>query len=522
MTAYAQLYRLVQVRWIRRLVALPIVVLLLTPSQLTPSQLTPSQLTPSHGQAQSAEPITVRVMSFNIWVGGELVNFAKVVAAIQAAEADIVGLQEATGNTRRLADALGWYANERTQIISRFPLIDPPESAGVYLFAQVAPGEVVAVANVHLPSGPYGPEAVRDGATLAEVIELEETTRLPMIAPSLPTLTALAATGMPVFLTGDFNTPSHRDWPEALIGSRTGLVYSVPWPVTAAVEDAGFVDTYRAAYPDPTQRLGITWSYGYPYPRLKVDEVIDRIDFVFAAGAGEVLASEIVGPAGSPEVDIAIAPFPSDHRGVVSTVTVTPHKPPYLVATDKRVVKQGETFVVRYFAPNGEAQDRIAVVAAGDDATTDALMWLPPYEASFSGSVTFGSGTLTPGLYEVVLLGEDHDEVARNAFWVVAPTAQPTLQTAQPSFTVGEPITVTWDNAPAQRWDWLAIYSAGDPDLYNGYWGYLYTKATVAGSATFGHETLGEELLPPGDYTARLLLDDGYAVLAEADFTITE
>jgi endonuclease/exonuclease/phosphatase family metal-dependent hydrolase len=66
-------------------------------------------------------------MTFNIWLGGELVDFGKVVEAIRAADADIVGLQEATGNTRRLADALGWYANERLQIISHFPLIDPPK-----------------------------------------------------------------------------------------------------------------------------------------------------------------------------------------------------------------------------------------------------------------------------------------------------------------------------------------------------------------------------------------------------------
>jgi len=477
---------------------------------------------PRQGQAQATPPVTLRVMTFNIWVGGELVNFGKVVEAIQAAEADIVGLQEATGNTRRLAAALGWYANERTQIISRFPLIDPPNSEGVYLFAQLAPGEVVAVANVHLPSGPYGPEAMRDGATLAEVIELEERTRLPLIAPSLPTLTALAEQGIPVLLTGDFNTPSHRDWPAALVGTRTGLTTAVPWPVTAAVEAAGFVDTYRAVYPDPGKRLGITWTYGYPYPRLKADEVIDRIDYVFAAGVDAVLASEIVGPTGSPEVDIPLAPFPSDHRGVVSTVQVTPHQPPFLVATDNRVIKQGETFVVRYFVPNGEEQDRIAVVPAGADAQTDALMWLPPYEASFSGSVTFGSGALAPGRYEVVLLGADHDEVARNLFWVVAPTAQPTIATAQPHFTVGEPITVTWDNAPANRWDWVGIYSAGDPDLYNNYLGFLYTKATVAGSVTFDADALGEAMLPAGDYTARLLLDDGYAVLAETAFTVTE
>ena len=92
MTTYAPLYRSGQARWLRLLVALPFILLLLVP-QLS--------------QAQAAEPITLRVMTFNIWVGGELVNFGQVVAAIQAAEADIVGLQEATGNTSRLAAALG-------------------------------------------------------------------------------------------------------------------------------------------------------------------------------------------------------------------------------------------------------------------------------------------------------------------------------------------------------------------------------------------------------------------------------
>jgi hypothetical protein len=129
------------------------------------------------------EPTELRIMTFNIWLGGELVNVGKVVESIQSADADIVGLQEATGNTRSLAEALGWYANERMQIISRFLLIDPPGGGGNYLFAQIAPGDVVAVANVHLPSDPYGPYLVRDGSTLGEVLENEQATRMPMLEP---------------------------------------------------------------------------------------------------------------------------------------------------------------------------------------------------------------------------------------------------------------------------------------------------------------------------------------------------
>ena len=38
-------------------------------------------------------------------------------------------------NTRTIADLLGWYASERTSIISRFPLIDPSGGNGVYVYA---------------------------------------------------------------------------------------------------------------------------------------------------------------------------------------------------------------------------------------------------------------------------------------------------------------------------------------------------------------------------------------------------
>jgi endonuclease/exonuclease/phosphatase family metal-dependent hydrolase len=465
------------------------------------------------------EPAELRIMTFNIWLGGELVNFGKVIEAIEKSGADIVGLQEATGNTLRLADALGWYANERTQIISRFPLIDPPGSEGYYVFAQLAPGQVAAVANVHLPSDPYGPYLVRDGSSLEEVLENEQATRMPMLEPVLTKLSELSQTGMPVLLTGDFNSPSHLDWIEGLAEVREEVKYPVAWPVTVAVEEAGFIDTYRAAHPDPVEEPGVTWTYGYPYPRLRENEVIDRIDLVFATSNIEVMGSDIVGPGGSPNADIEVTPFPSDHRGVVSTVRLTPVEPPLFVAADKRRIVQGEPIVIRYHAPNGEDSDRIVLVKSEGDAVNDALMSLPPYEADFFGAVTFGSATLEPGLYDAVLLSENTEEVSRNSFWIVAPNATPSLSTDKSSYSEGEAITVTWDNAPALRWDWLGIYAADDADLYN-YLGFLYTGASVSGSATFDSEVIGEAMLPPGDYEVRLMLDDGYQVLGSSHFTV--
>src|SRR3954451_22216556 len=156
-------------------------------------------------------PAQVRVMTFNIWLGGDVVDFGKVVAAVQAAQADIVGVQEAEGNARRLAEALGWpYWSDRLHVVSRFQLIDPPAAHGQYVLAQVAPGQVFALANVHLTSDPYGPYEVRAGKSLEQLMAVERSTRLPEIRAQLRALRP--ARGIPTFITGDFNAPSHLDW----------------------------------------------------------------------------------------------------------------------------------------------------------------------------------------------------------------------------------------------------------------------------------------------------------------------
>lgn len=119
-----------------------------------------------------------------------------------------------------------------------------------------------------------------------------------------------------------------------------------------------------------------------------------------------------------------------------------------------------------------------------------------------------------------MLTGENDAELSRDRFWVVEPGAMPTLSTGKARYAVGEAIDVEWANAPARRFDWVGIYAAGETDLYGGYWVYAYTGATVAGGVTFDSALLGDEMLPEGEYVARLMLDDGYAVLAESRFTV--
>ena len=101
-------------------------------------------------------------------------------------------------------------------MISRYRLIDPPEADGVYVFVELGLGRVAAIANVHLPATPYGPYRVRNGATPEELDELERTTRLPAIQEQLDVLPGLVSEGIPVFLAGDFNSPSHLDWTPAV------------------------------------------------------------------------------------------------------------------------------------------------------------------------------------------------------------------------------------------------------------------------------------------------------------------
>ena len=126
---------------------------------------------------------------------------------------------------------------------------------------------------------------------------------------------------MPVFLVGDFNSPSQLDWTQADGGQRDEVPYPFAWPVGTAVATAGFRDSYREVHADPVETPGFTWTPGGPETDPK--EVHDRIDWVLAAGPAETEESEILGEDGGPDVDIAAGnPFPSDHRGVVSTFSV--------------------------------------------------------------------------------------------------------------------------------------------------------------------------------------------------------
>jgi endonuclease/exonuclease/phosphatase family metal-dependent hydrolase len=488
--------------------------------------------------------VQLKAMTFNVFYGGDDYDLEKrdwcaetngcpqtlerVVAAIRASGADVVGLEEGENNTAVIAYRLGWHASPRTQVVSRFPLVDPPGADGAYVYVEVEPGKVIAFASVHLPSDPYGPYAVRDGAAAPQLDALERTTRLPMLDERLRALEPVVASGMPVVLVGDFNSPSHLDWTQAVADTRDVVRFPYAWPVGERTEAAGFRDTYREAHPDPVATPGFTWTPGGPETDPK--EVHDRIDWVLAAGPADTEASEILGEDGGADVDVEAGdPFPSDHRGVVSTLSVEPADMPVLVSVAERNVTVGDD-VSAAFSAHGDAGERVTIVPAG---TSGEQQRVEGTGGASRGEVVLATDGLEPGPWEALLLGADGEELSRSPFWLYEPGAPVEVEATKASFRPAEPVTFTWRNTPGNRWDWVGLYEAtedavptdgGIADDSGDYLYYEYTRTEIEGAGRITASSqagAGKWPLAPGRYELRLLLDDGYGSVARSQpFTV--
>jgi len=289
------------------------------------------------------------VMSFNTWGGGT--NEGKPVdetaAVIRAAGADIVGIQETRQEAAdcneedcppasesvaaKLAQALGYhyYDQARTNdalwanaILSRYPIgAATPNDLGVAIDVE---GRRVYAFNVHFTDFPYQPYQAfgipyGDAPFLetgGEVAQAASAARGPAVALLVEDLKA-ATDADAAFVFGDFNEPSHRDWTAATAAAGRHP-FAVEFPTTRAVESQGFVDAYRAAHPDEVAHPGYTWEAIARPADVQVHH--DRIDYVFARGAKLAVEQARIFGEKTPEADVVVAPWPSDHRAVVATV----------------------------------------------------------------------------------------------------------------------------------------------------------------------------------------------------------
>lgn len=293
---------------------------------------------------------TLRIMSFNVWGAGgnEGKGIEETVAAIKAAQADIVGLQEtklepdpctatdcvAVGSSvaPAIAAALGWYVYDQPSVnaglwanavISRYPIVGKATAHEFGVEIDVD-GRRVWIFNIHHDDEPYQPYqllGIEYGPapfikTEAEAIRFAKETRGPMMDLLAEDLKAADGADA-VFVTGDFNEPGYLDWTSEAVAQATHPV-AVEWPTTKRLADIGFVDAYRAIYPDPVAKPAFTWTP--TYEETASDDHPDRIDFIFAKGQNLVVTDAAIVGEDGPRSDIKVMPWPSDHRAVVAEV----------------------------------------------------------------------------------------------------------------------------------------------------------------------------------------------------------
>lgn len=475
-------------------------------------------------------PIRVRVMSFNIQYGAQYSTIDAVVRAIERADADVVGLQEAYGQTRTIARRLGWYASPRLHLVSRFPIVHPagsrvagspggkvPEGAWAYLL--LGDGAVAAIAQTHTPWNPSGYLVMLQGGDEAEVLAAERR-KLGWLAPHLEAVAGPIGAGVPTFFVGDLNSPSHLDWTQEAVDELgwqpptldpPGERYVVAWPVTVAMEDAGFTDTYREAHPDPVADPGFTYCVRF-FPACGRWDTWDRIDYVFSAGPIDVRGSRVVGE-GGPYTDIRSRPWPTDHRAVVSTVDVTPVVPdPFAAPLDERVWLGRDVEVA--FADPASGGRTIGLWAVGDDPATDPAAVEATVDAGADdGMVALPTDAVPPGDYAVALV-DGGGVVATSWATLVDRGAPATVRTAARAYDRGEPIEVEWTGAPGNRYDWLALsrgcFDASVCPLRQ----WRYVDGNVNGTASFTRGSEGIWPLRPGRYAVSLCVDDGFVCIA--------
>ena len=258
---------------------------------------------------------------------------------------------------------------------------------------------------------------------------------------------------------------------------------------------------------------------------------------MLASGPAIALDSTVVGEAGGPDVGIAFDPWPTDHRGVLSTFRVTPTIPDPFVAPAERRVFVGDSLDVRYRAEAGTGQSVALVPAGGEPSAAVASAAVGPPQPR-DGTATFDTSALEPGAYDAILVSGGA-VISRAPFWLYEPGTETTVRTSKRTYLVGEPIEVSWSAAPGFRWDWLGVYSPGNTGTSphsagcnagcasNGrYLLYIYTRTAIEGTATIDASAFAGSATWPlkaGTYEIRFLVDDSYRSIAvSANFKVAE
>lgn len=269
--------------------------------------------------------------------------------AQQIKQSDIAGCQEFLKRSmaRKVAKETGYHLviqEGMRAIFSKYPVIKTtPKKEGVLI--QLPNGEKVWFFNLHLPSGNYGPYVLNNvaGQFGSKVLDFSdpkqfasfcEQQRLSRIGDGegirfISDFMNAQTGDLPVFVTGDFNAPSHLDWtPEAVKKGLFPVV--VDWPASKKMAELGFLDSFRVLNPDPITMPGFTWTCdpawqtNINHSGETIVEPFDRIDFAYYKGDGvNPVKALIYGPMWDDKCDIQTEGFFSDHRSLLVTFSLS-------------------------------------------------------------------------------------------------------------------------------------------------------------------------------------------------------
>ena len=250
---------------------------------------------------------TLTVLSWNVWHGGHSKTYSGkgcegTIDILKKSEADVVLMIETYGAAPMVADSLGYSYNlisDNLSIYSRYPIIRKyafADSISTFNFGGVmidVNGKPVRVFNTwlhYLPDMRLAPTDKSKEEILAWEMEGTRDEEIHKILSVLQPLLA-EADSIPIIMGGDFNVHSHLDWTEATRNLYLHGGAVVDWPVSIAMEEAGFKDSFREMNPNPVANLGVTWLTDAD--SLETECRMDRIDFIYYQGKTiQAIASE--------------------------------------------------------------------------------------------------------------------------------------------------------------------------------------------------------------------------------------
>lgn len=319
-------------------------------------------------------------LTFNVWQEGTSVpnGFDQICDVIIETNPDIICFVEVRNYkeqdwTTKIVKALAesgqeyyrGYAGGDVSLISKYPLdngkqvFTNSDMGTVVNFDVNVDGNIIVVSGVHLDYTYYAsnlPRGYNGGDPNWEIIEdgkgnPKPNTILDSIqAYSLKSsrdeaitsfINSVKSESKPVILMGDFNEPSFLDWTENTkeMFDHNGVV--IPWGNTKILHQEGFVDTFRAFYPDEAANPGFTWPSKTSQKKstswTPLADERDRVDYIFFKGSDiKIKEVSIVGPKESFVYDkmntintdkdkfmASHLPWPSDHKAVYTKLLFT-------------------------------------------------------------------------------------------------------------------------------------------------------------------------------------------------------